>query len=333
MIINAMTAASRWPRWRWLAGVAIANALVLGLVAAPTQAQVQTARGPSLCSGVAENIVIVGRLAVPAGATCDLINSRVIGSVEVRADANLFLTESRVHGTLTVRSEGFVHAVDSRVDRVTRLRSAFGAVADGSTLGRVDARSSGFYLSDGTTHRGQVSSRDGQTVVLASRVNGNLRTTGDLLTDLRDTVVTGRLDVNQAEVGAVVCESEIDRQASVRNSGGLVQLGGDFAVADCPFNVFGSSVTLRANDATIDVSDNVIRGDLVCTDNASTPTGSGNRVRGELVGQCADLAPAGPALASATVDPDAQLEALRQQIDERVAAGLAEAAAIGPADL
>jgi hypothetical protein len=309
--------------------VAAANLVAVGLVAAPSQAQ-----DVSLCSGTAENFTIAGDLAVPAGASCNLINVTVTGDVVVRADANLALDASTVGGDLTIRSNGFVAATESTVQGTTALRQAFGLATDHAELGGLDARNSEFVFSEATRH-GEVFSRNGQTVILAGWVEGDLRTNGDLLTDVDDTVVTGGFTVNQAETGTVICRSEIDGETVLRNSGGLIQLGDEAPVLGCEFNVFADRVVLRDNAAQIRISDNVIRGDLVCTGNDPVPTGADNRLRGRGIGDCADLAPVGLGLARALTPTtiDSRTAPMRAQIEVRSASAAAAAAAAGPANL
>jgi hypothetical protein len=317
-------------RWRLLSIVAAANLAAVGLVAAPSQAQ-----GVSLCSGTAEGFTIAGDLAVPAGASCTLIDSTVRGNVVVRDDANLSLEGSTVRGNLTVRTNGFVGALDSRVVGVTTLREAFGAAIEQSELGGVNALNSGFFFTDGTTH-GRVTSNTSQTVILSGWVSGDVRTTLDLLTDVQDTVVTGALTVDQAELGSVVCRSEIDGNVALRGSGDLIQLGDSAPVAGCEFNVFGGALTLADNTAEIRVSDNVIRGNLACTGNEMVPTGSNNRLRGAEVGQCVDLAPAAAAPAFgglAEMTTESRIAGVTRQAELRSASATTEAVEAGPADL
>jgi hypothetical protein len=322
---------TRQRRWRWLSIVAVANLAAVGLAAAPSQAQ-----AVSLCSGTAEGFTIAGDLAVPAGASCSLVNSTVTGNVVVRTDANLSLDASTIRGDLVVRSNGFVGSTGSSVVGVTRLRQAFGVAIEDSELGGgVDARESGFFFSDGTTHGARVVSASGQTVILSGWVEGDVRTNVDLLTDLRDTVVTGAMNVNEAELGSVICESEIDGNVVLRNSGELIQLGGQAPTTDCAFNVFGGALTLQGNDADIRISDNVIRGNLTCTGNAAAPTGADNRLRGQGVDQCAELAPAaGPALSGfGAMAGASRLAGVERQIETRSTETANEVAEVGPANL
>lgn len=318
-------------RWRMVSIVAAANLAAVGLVAAPSQAQ-----AVSLCSGTAQDFTVAGDLAVPAGESCTLVNVTVTGDAVVRADANLVLEGSTVGGDLTIRQDGFALALESSVNGQTLLRRAFGVSVEHSTLaGGVDARNSGFVFSEATSYGDEVFSRNGQTILLASRLDGDLRTNLDLLTDVSDSVIAGGVNVNQATLGSVVCRSEIDGDVVLRNSGDLIQLGAGAPVADCEFNVFGGRLAIRGNDAEIQVNGNVIRGDLVCADNTAAPVGTDNRLRGAGTGQCADLAPAaasfGPAAATVTVDDRAAQ--VRTEADERAAEAATEALQTGPADL
>lgn len=317
-------------RVRWLSIVVVANLAAVGLVAAPSAAQ----GGTSLCSGTAENFTIAGNLAVPAGASCTLINSRVTGNVVVRGEANLGLEGSTVDGNLTVQADGFVDSIGSQVRGTTRLRDAFGAVVESSDVRALSVIGSGFLISDRSTHAGNVISQDSQTVVLSSRISGDIRTTGDVLTDLHDSVVTGRMVVDQSELGSVTCRSEIDADVLVQASGDLVQIG-EGSFSNCEFNVLGGSLVLRDNLGAIEINGNVIRGDLVCEGNQSAPTGSGNRVRGEQLGQCADLTEAAPSLGSSRAAPSAddRFAGIVEAAAGRSAAAEAAAERVGPANL
>ncbi|MPZ25281.1 MAG: hypothetical protein GEV12_02205 [Micromonosporaceae bacterium] len=316
-------------RWRWLSIVAAANLAAVGLVAAPSQAQ-----GASLCSGTAENFTIVGNLAVPAGASCTLINSRVTGNVVVRAEANLGLEGSTVDGDLTAHAASFVDLIGGTVRGTTRLRDAFGGVVESSDVQQVSVAGSGFLITDRSTHGASLVSQGSQTVVLSGRINGDVRTSGDVLTDLHDSVITGRLVVDQAELGSVTCRSEIDANVTVRGSADLVQLG-EGTFADCEFNVLGGDLVLQDNLGAIEVNGNVIRGDLGCDGNESAPTGAGNRVRGQQLGQCADLAAAAPALGSsrAATSAEDRIAGLIDGAADRSAAAAAAAERAGPANL
>jgi hypothetical protein len=313
-------------RWRLLSVVAVANLAAVGLAAAPSQAQ-----GVSLCSGTAENITIGGDLAVPAGASCTLVNSTVRGNVVVRDDANLTLDGSTLRRGLTVRTNGFVGAIGSSVGGVTTLREAFGAAFENSSLAGVNSRDSGFFFSEFTTHDSVVSNNS-QTVVLSGRISGDLRTTLDILTDVQDMVVTGDLNVTQAELGSVVCRSEVDGDVGVRGSGDLIQLGVGASVTDCEFNVFGGGLVVRDNTAEILIGANVIRDDVACTGNTTAPTGADNRLRGQALDQCAELAPAPAGFgATSAVTADSRFAGVTGNIEARSLAAAAAAAAEGSA--
>lgn len=165
-------------------------------------------------------------------------------------------------------------------------------------------------------------------------VEGDVDTRGDLMSDLDDTVVTGGLTVQGAELGSVICSSEIDGTAEFPNNSGVVQIGGDDPSADCGTNVFGNDLVLRGNDTAdgTHVSNAIIRGDLVCTGNTPAPVGVDNRVRGEATGQCSDLQPASGLKMGAhdeahrTADTDAKIK-------ERSAHARQHAALLGTASL
>lgn len=321
----------RW-RWRTMLGVAVAaNLVVVGLVAGPSQAQ----QPPSLCSGSAQGLTIAGDLAVPAGAGCELTDITVTGNVVVRADAALLLDGSTVQGDLTLREEAFVSTVDSTVGGTVVLRKALGAVLEGSEVtGGADSRNSGFIFSEGSTFGARVFSANGETVIYSGRVDGDVRTRSDVLTDLHDTVVTGAVNVSAAASGSLVCESEIDGNAVFRDSGELVQIGTG-PLADCAFNVFAGRLVLRGNDALIGVGGNVVRDNLVCADNPAQPSGSDNRVRGQATGQCADLGPAAASLlrGAEPADAEARVADVKEQIDQRLSEAKAAVASAADAEL
>lgn len=321
-------------RLRWRAGLAVAvaaNLAVIGLMAGPSQAQ----QPPSLCSGSAQGLTIAGNLAVPVGATCELVDITVTGNVAVRADAVLLLESSTVQGDLKLREEAFVSTVGSTVGGTVVLREALGVVLEGSEFaGGADSRNSGFVFSDGSTFGDRVFSANGETVIYSGWVDGDVRTNSDVLTDVHDTVVTGVVNVNAAASGSLVCRSEIDGNAVFRNSGELVQLGAG-PLLDCAFNVIGGRLVLRANDALIGVGGNVVRGNLACQENVSEPSGSDNRVRGEATGQCADLSPAAASLARGAepADAEARVADVKEQIKQQISEAKAALASTGEAGL
>lgn len=331
---RSLTSRLRGRGLRWRTGLAVAfaaNLGVVGLMAGPSQAQ----QPPSLCSGSAQGLTIAGNLAVPVGATCELINITVTGDVVVRPDAVLLLEDSTVQGDLRLKEEAFVSTLGSTVGGTVVLRNALGVVLEASELvGGTNSRDSGFVFSDGSTFGDRVLSSNGETVIYSGWVDGNIRTTADVLTDLHDTVVTGSVKVDGAVSGSLVCRSEIDGNAVFENSGELIQLGVG-TLPDCEFNVIGGRLVLNANDALIGVGGNVVRDNLACDANAGQPSGSDNRVRGEATGQCADLSPAAASLARGAepADAEARVADVKKQIEQQISEAKAALASAGDAGL
>lgn len=307
---------------------ATGGAMIAVGFAVPTQAALTT-----FCEGVASDVTIPGDLVVRAGDSCDLTNVTITGNATVRADANLLLTDATVQGTLRVNDNGFASVVDSQVNGVTRLSGAYGIYSEASTHDlNVVATDSEFYYTLDTVHERNVTGSNVETFLESSRVARNVTTEGGLLTDLTDSVVEGNVSVAGAEIGSVICFSEIDGDATFSGNSSLVQIGGQEPVTDCGFNVFGGTLALTGNTADVVVSGNVVRGDLVCSDNDPAPVVSDNRVRGEV--QCDDAAEAArrsmsSSAASAEVQ-SAKADTLKA-IESRTEAGEDAADDAGPA--
>lgn len=309
----------------------------LGLAATSAQAtfaDMGTQELVTRCVGIAPPVTVPNKLVVPAGQTCQLDGTTIQGDVDVRAGGNLIVEEgAEIQGALIARADSYVEIKDATVQGDSRLRGAFGAYADGATLGVVDVRNSGFFFADGSAV-GDYLSRNSETSLTSVWVEGNLDARGDTMSDLDDAVVTGGLTVLNAEQGSMICNSEIDGSALLRNNGGVVQIGGQAPRADCGTNVIGGDVTLQNNAATegTQVSSAIIRGDLTCTGNEPAPTGEGNRIRGQATGQCSDLpGPAARLGASSETSRTTQTEAKAEQRSEqaRQQAQLTGAADIG----
>jgi hypothetical protein len=297
--------------------------LVLVGVAAPSQAQLTT-----FCDGTASGVTIPGDLVVRADASCELTDVVIQGNATVRAGANLLLTDTSVAGNLVVQANGFASVVDSSVVGTTRLNSAFGVYAEGSELtGAVTAAGPEFFYSLDTVHGANVTSTDGETFIESGWVARNVTTTGDLLTDVYDTVVERSLSVTGAEWGSVVCGSEIDGAATFTGNSDLVQIGAG-TVSGCEFNVFGDSVSVTGTSGDSFVTGNVIRGDLTCSGNDPATVASGNRVRGNE--DCGSAAMT-TFSRGAQIDADVRKAEVLEKIDERTDAGEQAAEDAGPA--
>ncbi|GIH18031.1 hypothetical protein [Rugosimonospora africana] len=283
---------------------AVAAAGTAVAIAAPASAALTTS-----CTGTASDVTVPNDLFVPANKSCDLTNVTINGATTVRGGGNLLLTDSRLNGTLTVQDNGFVDIERTTVTGAVKLNSAFGGYAENSTLGaNVTATSSGFFYSIGSSLVG-VSSTNGETYLESARMSKNLTTSGDVLTDVYNSVIEGTVDISGAQTGSVVCTSEVDGNASISGStaadGSLVQVGASAPLTGCGFDVFAGNLALTGNASPVYVSDNVVRDDLTCTGNASAPVGSSSRIRGQATDQCAP-APAGAAAPNArTLAPNA----------------------------
>lgn len=283
-------------RWTSLAVVAL-TAVAVGAFAfaSPAAAGLVTS-----CTGEASDVTVPGDLFVPAGESCELTNVTINGNTTVRAGANLVLHASTLNGNLTIQSDGFANAIGTRVTGTTRLNSAFGAYTENSTLGgNATVTGAGFFYSLGSSLQG-VTSTNGETYLESVRLARTLTTTGDLLTDVHNSVILGNVNVTGAVMGSVVCISEVDGNASVSGSGGVVQVGSSAPLSGCGFNVFGANLAMTDNTGPSYVADNVVRGSLVCTGNSPATVGSSTRVRGGVSGECSS--PAASALDDASSD-------------------------------
>jgi hypothetical protein len=316
-------------RWTALTAVALAGAVAgAAALALPASAALVTS-----CVGEASDVTIPGDLFVPAGESCDLTNVVVNGNTTVRAGANLMLAGATLNGALTVQADGFADILSTSVGGATRLNSAFGLYSEKSTLtGNVTVTSSGFFYSLGSS-LASVTSTDGETYLESVRLARNLTTTGDLLTDVYNSVVQGTVTVTGASMGSVLCVSEVDGSTAFSGNGSgpgaVLQIGASAPLSGCGFDVFGANLALTDNTAPSYVSDNVVRGSLVCTGNSTAPVGTSTRIRGQVTGQCA--APAAAA-ATPTVAGD-RGNALLDRIHARNSTGHTTAAKTGRARL
>jgi hypothetical protein len=311
-------------RYRWIA-LAAASAAAVSAIAVPMSA---SAALVTSCTGSASDVTIPGDLFVPAGESCELTNVIVNGNTTVRAGANLIFNTSTLNGGLTVQADGFADLEGTSVTGAVRLNSAFGTLVQNGTVGgNVTVTSSGFFFSLNSTLK-NITSTNGETFLDTVRMR-SLSTTGDLLTDVYNTVAEGTVTVSGASLGSVVCVSEIDGNTSVSDTpagaGSLVQIGASAPLSGCGFDVFAASVSLTNNQAPTYVSDNVIRGDLACTGNTPDPVVSGNRIRGHATDQCAASAAAPAARAAAGSGTDRTADVF-SKIKNREAAGTSAAA-------
>lgn len=308
---------------------ALALSPTLSAVATPAPTDLETR-----CVGTAGAVTVPGDLLVPAGETCLLEGTTVEGDVDVRAGANLVADSgATLEGEVLVRRDAYLEVVDGTVHGLTRFSGAYGGYVDGGHLADVEARNSGFYValsSDQDSHLAVNS----ESTLESSWVDGDVSANGGVLTDVLDTVITGELSVRNAESGSLVCGSEVDGAAEIRDAaGGSVQLG-EGPYAECAGNVFGDDLTLRSNVTELGthVAGNVVRGTLDCTLNEPAPVGGDNRVRGEASGQCADLQP-GAAAEPGTVSAAVRSADTLDRIELRSEQARGIAADLGPAGI
>ena len=311
--------------------VAVAAAAVGAVaIASPASAGLVTS-----CIGSADNVIVPNDLFVPAGESCELTNVTINGNTTVKAGADLVLNGSHLNGTLTVQSNGFGNVIGTTITGATTLASAFGVYTENSTLNTVVVNNSGFFYSLGSSVA-NITSTNGETYLESVRLARNLSTTGDVLTDMNNSVVQGTVTVATASQGSVVCLSEIDGDASFSGSGaaagGIIQVGASAPLAGCGFDVFAANVSVTDNVAPSYVSDNVIRGNLTCTGNNPATVGSSTRIRGQASGQCA-AAPAAlaPNKASADAASGSRKAGLTTKIKSRTSVGVTSAARAGHA--
>lgn len=307
---------------RILLATTIAGVGAVGL-ALPSQAQLTT-----FCDGVAAGLTVPGDLVVRAGDSCDLTDVVVQGNATVRAGGTLLLAGATVTGNLVVQADAFADVIDSTIDGATRLNAAYGAYSEGSDhAGPVTANDPDFFYGVGSTFAATVASTDGETFFESARLGRGLSTSGDLLTDVNDSVIEGTLSVTGSALGSVVCASEIDGAATFHQNAERVQIGPG-AVAECAANVFGSDLTVTSTSGASSVSGAVVRGDLVCADNEPATVATDNRVRGEDA--CGEAA-ATSAHRQAVETADSRRVDLLADIDVRRAEGRGAAADAGPA--
>ena len=311
--------------------IAVAFAAAAGgfLVAEPASAGLVTS-----CTGTASDVTVPNDLFVPAGQSCELTNVVINGNTTVRAGANLVLNGSTLNGTLTLQPDGFASAVQTTVTGVTKLNTAFGLYAENSTLGNVTATDSGFVFALGSSMN-NVTSTNGETYLQSARLAKNVTTTGDLLTDVYNSVVQGTVNVTGANLGSVVCLSEIDGNTVFSTSGAgsdsILQIGASAPLTGCGFNVFAGNLALTDNVAPSYVSDNVVRGTLACTGNSPAPTGSSARIRGQATGQCAPAAVAPLRAAATAAGVDDRAAGILARAKSRTSSGTSAAVRAGRA--
>ncbi|GAA5200581.1 hypothetical protein GCM10023322_78770 [Rugosimonospora acidiphila] len=334
---------------RYRRSAILATALAAAAAGAVAIAMPASAALTTSCTGTASDVTVPNDLFVPANKSCDLTNVTINGATTVRGGGNLLLTDSTLNGTLAVQDNGFVDIEHSTVTGAVKLNTAFGGYAQNSTLGgNVTATSSGFFYSIGSSMV-SVNSTQGETYLESARMSKNLTTSGDVLTDVYNSVIEGTVGISGAQTGSVVCTSEIDGNTTIDGStaadGSLVQVGASAPLTGCGFDVFASGLALTNNAAPVYVSDNVIRDNLSCTGNATAPVGSSSRIRGEATDQCAPAASGSVTPSARALTPNAAAKSVAPaasagrdssvlaQVKSRQGSGTSAAQQAGPAGI
>ncbi|SFB58537.1 hypothetical protein SAMN05216266_12249 [Amycolatopsis marina] len=327
--------------------VRCARSISLGALAAATAGLVLVAPPASAgltthCAGTAGAVTVPGDLLVPEGKSCVLDGTTVTGVVTVAEGANLIITGGAFEQGVTVLDDGFFDAELTGIGGGVRMIDAYGTyLADLTTGGglRVEApehpeRATYAYLS-GATVGGDVSSRAGELYAEHSILRSGLSGAEVSYVDLYDVVLEGDLAVRDAQLGSVVCGSEVYGDAHFTDNSGTVQVGADGPVASCAAaGYWDGDVRIADNTAHVRVSGNIIRGDLSGTGNAPAPEVSGNRVRGEASGQFdTSSAARAEAMADNRAGQADRGAALAEQTRDRRSAAQAVAVAAGPVEL
>lgn len=322
-------------KFRALFGIAAVSVTCgAAILSQPAQAALTT-----YCSGTAGAVTVPGDLVVAAGKSCTLDGTTVTGNVRLGTGADLIVTNGTFAGTVTVGSNAYLDTVNTSIAGRVNLKDAFGAYFEKSQLGEsvvvrpVEGSTTvGFVFSVESTVTRDVNATVGDIYLDGSTLGGSAIGDGVTYLDAYNTVIEKKLSVSNADLGAVVCDSEVYGDGTFASNSTVVQLGGDTPISACSgSNYFGANVAIDNNTATVNLVDNIVRGNLSGVGNDPAPTGEGNRVRGTSTGQFAELSPSS-SVAARVAAPDRKDE-LQSDVDSRRSAAKSEATAAGPAAL
>lgn len=285
---------------RALTGTLMAIGMMLGL---PAAASADTTAQATECVGELGAIRVDGDVTVPRGAECDLNGTVVNGSVSVARNASLFTNGADIGGSggdgnLSVARAGYAELFRTSVDGNVQLRGAETLIGTSTTFdGDIWSRRTGFVDLVDSSVDGNVDVRrfTGLFVEFAN-IDGRIIGRDVAYADVFDSSVDGRMNVQDADDGAFLCTTTVERNARFKEVGLIAQVGGDGTVGS---GCGGSLIegTLRITDTPADtefiVTNNLIEGNLVCRFNDARPVGSGNFVEGQRRGQCQNMAAPG----------------------------------------
>lgn len=329
-----------------------ACALLVGVL--PATAQTTTRCTGEVSGQIRANVV------VPANEICDVIDATITGNVTVGRGADIYVDSSTVNGNVIAQRDSYIEVFDSALNGSVRLNAAYGlymwlsgaaSTVTGNFTNSVDENGapSGFMYVADSDMRSDVSVMGGEAIFgddlvgdetpapdaegRGSRITGDLATTDTLLTDVFNTVLYSDVSVSGAELGLLMCTSEIDGQTSITGNSELVQVGGDTPVNGCGFNVMSGDVDISDNTGDTQIAGNVIRGNLDCEGNDPAPTIGANRLRGVGTGQCdpaSEIAAAQPTAAARINSDSSAASAMRHAtaeariLERRAEAGVEE---------
>lgn len=289
--------------------LSLVAALAMGVASVGLVAPSANAAFTTTCIGEGGAVTIPGDLVVPAGRSCSLDGTVIQGNVRVQKDADLVIVNGKVEGNVAVNQNAFLDAKDTQFSGTFAARESFGSLLTGATVtGAVSTISNttdeGFLIITDSTLGGQVRATGGSLDLMSSSVATNVLGLGAEYTDLHDSTVGGRLQVENNALGGVVCASEVYGAVTFKGNQDAVQLGGSRAnggASDCEgSNFFNGNVTIDGTLGGVQVVNNIIRGNLSGADNDPAPVGSGNRVRGTISGQFTNMGVPGAALQART---------------------------------
>lgn len=285
--------------------LSLVAALAMGVASVGLVAPSANAAFTTTCIGEGGAVTIPGDLVVPAGRSCSLDGTVVQGNVRVAKDADLVVVNGKVQGNVVVNENAFLDAKDTEFSGTFAARESFGSLLTNATVtGAVSTISNttdeGFLIISDSTLGAQVRATGGSLDLMSSSVATNVLGLDAEYTDLHDSVVGGRLQVDNNALGGVVCASEVYGDATYSGNQDAVQLGGTRAnggASECVgSNFFNKNVSINGTKGGVQVVGNIIRGNLSGTENDPAPIGSGNRVRGTVSGQFTTLGTPGAAL-------------------------------------
>ena len=248
------------------------------------------------CTGTLEGGVVDGTLVVPAGASCELIGTRVRGDVRLAGGgdnfANLSAEGARIDGDLQIGEQSIASLDDTRVGGNVEARGTW-AVLDasgGSIGGRVRMADAERINLGNITVNGDVRFERSRLIVAhGAQIKGTFRAADVEFAAIVESRVGGNVAIDRATNEARLCNSRIAGQATLQDNPGKVTIGGGNPALRCGGSKFDGNLRIFENTGGVTIEGNTVRDNLACRDNDPAPTGGNNRVEGRKQGQCDGL--------------------------------------------